>query len=889
LAGLLAGSLAVAVRGVSGAGASGGPVAVLTGAPASAGLSKIKHIIIIMQENRSFDQYFGMYPGADGIPVDANGNPTVCLNDPISGQCVYPWHDASDIQNGGPHGSTDATKDINGGAMNGFISQYDTALQRCQSQPGSPNCGISKPYPDVMGYKLRSDLPEYWAYADNYVLMDHMFAPGQAWSLPEHLYMVSDWAARCYRPGDPTSCENEINAVDDARFSTSVNYAWTDMTYLLDKNHVPWGYYVFNGTEPDCENPGDLTCIPLPQSASTGSIWNPLPYFTDVQQDGTVGNIQSVDNFAAAAQNGTLPAVSWVVPTNSVSEHPPSSVIDGRKYVTYMINQVMQGPDWNSSAIFLAWDDWGGFYDNVTPPTADANGLGIRVPSILISPYAKQGYIDHGVHSFDSYQKFIEDVFLGGQRLDPTTDGRPDPRPTVRENYPGLADLANDFDFTQTPRAPLVIGNTKPNAIVTPIHPRAGAKPAVAKLAQPSAAGNAGTGSIFGNAAATSSATATATPNTGGPLSGVAPYGAVFDGSTSSDANSPIASWTLNFGDGSSTNGTGTPPAGISHTYTTAGSYTADLHIVDQANATADDTIVVNVSAAPPSVWIEGDKPLGFDSDSEHFNAAQSSPGNWTIDWGDGTAAKSGKGTPPAKALHSFKAVGTFTTTLTVTDPTTGLSNVARAITVVSASRAPSALVHIPNVGPTSAQFLADLWSNGQRITYHFEWGTTPSLGNSTPNKQAIQGSSSPATTVTGLTTGTRYYYRVDATNSVGTTDSNIISFVPADGPRVYLSPVTSIGPDTGTLNGQVNPFNSTTTAYFQWGPNGSLANVTPTMNMGSNKAKVPISAVLTGLSPATTYSYDLVATSGVGTTTSATATFTTTAAALSGGTARQF
>src|SRR5207253_5974805 len=107
------------------------------------------------------------------------------------------------------------------------------------------------------------------------------------------------------------------------------------------------------------------------------------------------------------------------------------------------------------------------------PPNASPNGFGIRVPSLLISPYARQGYIDHGVHSFDSYQRFIEDVFLGSSRLDPTTDGRPDPRPVVGENYPGLGDLADAFDFTQAPRPPLIVGNTSASALATPITPKA--------------------------------------------------------------------------------------------------------------------------------------------------------------------------------------------------------------------------------------------------------------------------------------------------------------------------------------------------------------------------------------------------------------------------------
>jgi len=110
----------------------------------------------------------------------------------------------------------------------------------------------------------------------------------------------------------------------------------------------------------------------------------------------------------------------------------------------------------------LSWDDWGGFYDHVVPPVVDANGYGLRVPGLLISPYAKRGYIDHQVLSFDAYVKFIEDVFLGGQRLDPATDGRPDPRITVRENVKLLGDLAAEFDFTQAPRPPEPL----------PVHPR---------------------------------------------------------------------------------------------------------------------------------------------------------------------------------------------------------------------------------------------------------------------------------------------------------------------------------------------------------------------------------------------------------------------------------
>jgi phospholipase C len=125
--------------------------------------------------------------------------------------------------------------------------------------------------------------------------------------------------------------------------------------------------------------------------------------------------------------------------------------------VTGLINTIMRSPDWNSTAIFLTWDDWGGFYDHVTPPTVDAQGYGIRVPGLVISPYAKRGYVDHQILSFDAYLKFIEDDFLHGRRIDPKTDGRPDPRPDVRENAKILGNLTADFDFDHKPRPPLIL------------------------------------------------------------------------------------------------------------------------------------------------------------------------------------------------------------------------------------------------------------------------------------------------------------------------------------------------------------------------------------------------------------------------------------------------
>jgi phospholipase C len=435
-----------------------------TSLAARAGITRIKHVVVVMQENRSFDSYFGTYPGADGYPRNPDGGIAVCVPSPARGGCLGPYHDARDVNGGGPHGHADAVADVNGGAMDGFLVQAEKArLGGGCSDPNDPEC-LTASERDVMGYHDDREIPNYWTYARDFVLQDHMFEPNSSWSLPAHLFTVSLWSAVC-DDDDPDSCTNNVgHPGDPPDFNTAQHpgnkpptYAWTDLTYLLHRAHVSWRYYVAKGNEPDCANDALITCPRVAQSASTPGIWNPLPYFTTVRDDDQLKNIVSVHHFLTSAQDGTLPAVSWVIPSEAVSEHPRSQVSAGQSYVTGLVNAVMSGPDWKSTAIFLTWDDWGGFYDHVAPPTVDENGYGLRVPGLVISPYARRGYVDHQVLSFDAYAKFIEDRFLRGQRLDPNNDGRPDPRPGVRENAAQLGDLLSDFDFSRPPRPPLLL------------------------------------------------------------------------------------------------------------------------------------------------------------------------------------------------------------------------------------------------------------------------------------------------------------------------------------------------------------------------------------------------------------------------------------------------
>jgi phospholipase C len=230
-------------------------------------------------------------------------------------------------------------------------------------------------------------------------------------------------------------------------------YAWTPVTYLLDRAGVSWRYYVGNDT---C--PVTSTCEAERRPYGTSYNRNPLPGFTTSDAHHRYEhNVRPVDEYLAAAAQGSLPSVSWIAPASNVSDHPggPSTIRTAMAYVTRLINAAMEGPDWGRTAIFLTWDDWGGFYDHVRPPRVDDMGYGLRVPGLVISPWVRSDTIQHATLSFDSYLRLIEDRFLGGQRLDPRTDGRPDARPTVRERVANP--IQGVFDFHQEPLPPLVL------------------------------------------------------------------------------------------------------------------------------------------------------------------------------------------------------------------------------------------------------------------------------------------------------------------------------------------------------------------------------------------------------------------------------------------------
>ena len=390
------------------------------------GLDKIDHFVFIMQENRSFDSYFGTYPGADGIPAG------VTVPGPL-GNRVAPFHDPNDINRGGPHGWDNSAADIDGGKMDGFLVQSWRSVNARAFAPGATTTGNPR---DVLGWHDWREIPNYWDYARLYGLQDRMFESVSSYSLPSHLYMLAAQSGGYVGKTGAGSVQ-----------PIPSQYDFPEITELLQSGTISWKYYVTPGTQPDVENGHIVNVLPSqPQSAKTYSLWNPLPAFPKVRTDPQQFNrLVDTSEFYSDCASGTLPQVSWVIPSGQLSEHPPASVSAGMAYVTGLVNAVMKSRDWDHTAIFIAWDDWGGFYDHVPPPSVDEFGYGIRVPGLVISPYAKQGYIDHKTASFDSWLKIVEERY-GVASL------------TARDSV--AYDLTDAFDFTQKARPPVLLSAT---------------------------------------------------------------------------------------------------------------------------------------------------------------------------------------------------------------------------------------------------------------------------------------------------------------------------------------------------------------------------------------------------------------------------------------------
>ena len=271
------------------------------------GIRKLDHLVFIVQENRSFDHYFGTFPGANGFPRDAQGRIDVCIPNQFLGHCSRPYKSAQQVYIGGPHDDEASDIDIAGGKMNGFIRSLEPWMSECFEDPSLPGCDETlgpNRQPDVVSYLGPRTIPNYWAYARNFVLQDRMFAPTDSWTLPAHLFLMSGWSAYCTDPADVLTCRSNVNLEDEAKvwkYGEEPIYGWTDITRLLDDAAVPWGFYIGRGT---CWDP------PCPEELSgpfTAPIRNVLPGFVESSGTDLTDNILGYGSFLRAAEAGDPP------------------------------------------------------------------------------------------------------------------------------------------------------------------------------------------------------------------------------------------------------------------------------------------------------------------------------------------------------------------------------------------------------------------------------------------------------------------------------------------------------------------------------------------------------------------------------------------------------
>lgn len=397
----------------------------------------IKHVVFIVKENRTFDNYFARYPGAEGTTTARTSN----------GDEVKLTEATDVLEPDLGHSFTDAVEAINGGRMD----RFDLVLN------GESLNGFTS-------FK-REGIPAYWSYADNFVLSDHTFSSMYGPTFPEHLYTVAAYAGDVVGNKDPIGVEGgycadpselaprfeqnlkkreraEIMDAESTAHDPGTPYDFSDITKYwervqacfdfevimdqFEKKDISWRYYAAEGSWMNA-------LLAIEHIYEDPELWGPKvqdPYYADA-------NGVSHDRVIEHIEQGKLKSATWIVPPPGTNEHPGGpSVCVGENWTVRHVNAIMNSKYWKNTAIFITWDDYGGFYDHVPPPQYDIMGLGPRVPMLIISPWAKEGFIDTTEYEFSSVLKFIETMF----GLDCMTD-----------RDCGASNMLNAFDFEAKP------------------------------------------------------------------------------------------------------------------------------------------------------------------------------------------------------------------------------------------------------------------------------------------------------------------------------------------------------------------------------------------------------------------------------------------------------
>ena len=364
----------------------------------------IKHVLIACQENHSFDHYFGYYPKAGSFGVPAG------FSQPDgNGGTVKPHHESTPFTKDPDHSWQGIHKEWDNGKMDGFYTTNgETAI----------------------GYYDNADIPYYYSLADAFTLCGNYFCSMLTSSTPNRLSLMTG-----------TAGGNTTNSVNRGGLN------WPTIVDVLDAHHISW----------KCYNLGIGTGTALED-------FNMLVYFSKWQNDPRLNF--SEDDYQSDLTAGTLPQVSFLITEDLVSEHPPADIHWGQDEMQGVIKNLMNSSSWQSSAMFFTYDEGGGFFDHVAPPQVDAYGLGMRVPTLVISPWARRGYVSGQLYEHASMLKFMERLFglptlaSINHQFDTSTpgtnndaaNGKPTgPAAPPRDGLAQLGDFFEAFDFTQNP------------------------------------------------------------------------------------------------------------------------------------------------------------------------------------------------------------------------------------------------------------------------------------------------------------------------------------------------------------------------------------------------------------------------------------------------------
>jgi phospholipase C len=381
----------------------------------------IQHIVFLIKENRTFDNYFGAFPGVNGATtglIRVQGqDKTIPLNplaDSVTNYC-HEWLCAHTAYN------------------NGKMDRFN----------GNVSCN-NAPYP-CYSQANANFIPNYWALAKNFVLNDNTFSSLEGASFANHLFTV---AAASGPDQQHSAISNPTLHGHPNTVSWGCDAATQTITQLLN-GQTTYPCFTYTSLADELEAAGIPWKFYAPQSNEAGYVWSTLNGFSSIRNTSLWSQrVVPWQNITTDAQNNALPAFSWVTAPKVDSEHAPASSCTGENWSVNIINAIEQSPAWSSTAIFLTWDDWGGFYDHVAPPVIDGLGYGFRVPLMVISPYAyatnntNNPHVDHTVLEFSSVLRFAEQNFN---------------LPSLQRRDASAGDLMKDFDFSKVHNQPLIL------------------------------------------------------------------------------------------------------------------------------------------------------------------------------------------------------------------------------------------------------------------------------------------------------------------------------------------------------------------------------------------------------------------------------------------------